>query len=203
MTQKRLKVMLSKLNYDYCKQNNIPFLFSHAISSAWELNALITMGVSSAYIAGELTHQLEFIDTLPIEIRVRVNSAGAPFNYEPLIGGWFRPEDIENLSMIDVCEFQATTIREEQALYRIYAENHAWPGELNMIIKDIPDSTIINRMIPPEFQEHRSNCRQRCQAGGLCRYCYRITKLANPTLLKPLKDKINNEQKIIADGAIS
>jgi hypothetical protein len=47
-------------------------------------------------------------------------------------------------------------------------------------------------MIPPEFQERRSNCHMRCQNGGHCHYCETITYLANPALLKPIKEKIEN-----------
>ena len=94
--------------------------------------------------------------------------------------------------MIDVCEFNVSTNREEQALYRIYAEQHEWPGELYMIVKDITNKDIFNRMIPPEFQERRSNCGMRCQVGGHCHFCDTITYLANPELLKPIKEKIEN-----------
>lgn len=73
-------------------------------------------------------------------------------------GAWFRPEDLYKIEAIDVCEFFHKDNRDEQALYRIYAENHEWPGELNLIIKDIEDKDILNRMLPPEFQEKRSNC---------------------------------------------
>lgn len=192
MTQKRFKVCLYNTNINYCRKYNIPFFFAHAVSEPWALNAMIYLGVCAARVTGELTHNLDYLDTLPIEIRVWANSSGAPFGYKPIMGGWFRPEDLENLTAIDVCEFQSHDNKEEQALYRIYAENHAWPGELYMIVKDIQDKTIVNRMIPPEFQERRSNCRMRCQNGGYCRYCETITHLANPDIIRPIKEKINN-----------
>lgn len=195
MTQKRFKVLLFKMNYDYCVKNDIPFFFDVAVNTGWEANALINLGVCSLYITGQLAHQLDFVDTLPVEIRVRANSSGAPFGYKALIGGWFRPEDLNDLTMIDVCEFAARDNREEQALYRIYAEQKAWPGELYMIVKDIPNEEIMNRMIPPEFQEKRSNCGMRCQSGGHCHFCETITYLANPKVLRPVKEQIekNND----------
>lgn len=192
MTQKKFKVCLSKLNYNYCREKGIPFFFQSAISEPWALNAFIRLGICSARISGELAHNLDYLDTLPIEIRVWPNKTCAPFNYKPIIGGWFRPEDLVNIDAIDICEFDVDNIREEQALYRIYAENHEWPGELYMLVKDIQDKTIYNRMIPPEFQERRSNCRMRCQSGGHCHYCETLTYLANPDLLRPVKEKIDN-----------
>ena len=114
--------MLSTDNIYLCQNLNIPFFFSKAVATPWEANALIDLGVSSLYITGELCHQLDYIKTLPVEIRIRVNSSGAPFLYEPLIGGWFRPEDIDKLDMVDVCEFVAKNKENEQAFYRIYAE---------------------------------------------------------------------------------
>ncbi len=180
------------MNYDECKKRNIPFFFSMAVDNAWILNSLINLGVCAARITGQLTHQLDYINTLPIEIRVWANNPGAPFNYEPIIGGWFRPEDLYQLEAIDVCEFDAKDNRQEQALYRIYAERHEWPGELYILINSITDQTIMNRMIPPEFQQRRSNCNMKCQSGSHCHFCYMITHLANPEILKPIKDKIKN-----------
>ena len=192
MTQKRFKVMLSTINVSECRKRNIPFFLNHPVYTGWEANALIFMGVSSIYIAGQLAHQLDFVKTLPVEIRILVNSATAPFGYKPLMGGWIRPEDIEKVSdAIDVCEFTYRDRRDEQALYRVYAEKHEWAGELYMIIKDIEDKTIMNRMIPPEFQERRNNCGMRCQSGGHCHLCETITYLANPDILRPVKEQLD------------
>lgn len=201
MTKKQFKVCLTNMNFDYCLKEKIPFFFSSAVSEPWVLNSMINLGVCAARITGELAHRLDYLNSLPIEIRVWANNSGAPFGFNPLIGGWFRPEDLEKLTAIDVCEFNVSTKREEQALYRIYAEQKEWPGELYMIVKDITNRDIVNRMIPPEFQEKRSNCGMRCQSGGHCHFCETTTYLANPKILKPIKEKIENVQSDIADDA--
>lgn len=189
MTKKKLKICLSKMNYDYCLQHKIPFFFAHSISEPWTAQALMNIGVCAIRITGELVHRLDLIQNWPVEIRIQPNRAGAPFNYKPEIGGWIRPEDLSNLDYaINICEFDVETRREEQALYRIYAEEHKWPGELYILIKDIKDQDVTNRMIPPEFQERRSTCGMRCQSGGHCRYCENVLKLANPNLLKQVKE---------------
>ena len=151
------------------------------------------MGVCAARITGVLAHQLDYLKELPIEIRSFVNESGTFLEYDPVIGGWFRPEDIDNLDAIDVCEFVFQTQREEQALYRIYAEQKEWAGELNLLVKEIKDDQILNRMIPPEFQKRRSNCGMRCQSGSHCHYCKAVTDFAKKEVLQPLKDRLENK----------
>ena len=194
MTKKKLKVALNTFNFTQCLQRKIPFFMSMPIESGWVLNALINQGVCAARITGELAHNLDFLNSLPIEIRVIANKSGAPFGYEPLLGGWFRPEDLYQLEAIDVCEFSFSNMREEQALYRIYAENHEWPGELNMLVKDIQNSEILNRVIPPQFQERRSNCKMRCQNGDGCHYCKTITFFTTMKTLTKIKEQIENKE---------
>lgn len=97
-----------------------------------------------------------------------------------LCGPWMRPEDAE---MYDVCpnvviEFPGCMPSKEEALYRIYAEQHRWPGELDRIIDNIGISTP-NRMLPSEFTEHRLNCRQRCES---CHICPNLIKIADKVL---------------------
>lgn len=169
------------------KASGIPFFYQALILDPQILNALVDFGVSAVRISGMLCHCLDYLETLPVEIRVCANNNGSVFNYKPECGSWFRPEDLYKLEAIDVCEFQARDNRDEQVLYRIYAEKHEWPGDLNLIIKDQAyGKEVINRMIPPEFQERRSKCRARCQYGGHCHYCETILKLANRNSLKYL-----------------
>lgn len=194
MTQKKIKVcFLNTQNHFPCLKYNIPFFFYFPVFTGWEANSLINLGVCAIYLGGQLSHQLDFVSTLPVEVRVWPNVSMAHSGYKPLIGSWFRPEDLYQIEAIDVCDLtRKRDNREEQALYRIYAEQHAWPGELNMLVKDIQNDKIVNRMIPPEFQERRSNCGQRCQSGGHCHFCETITYLANPDLLRPVKEQLKN-----------
>jgi hypothetical protein len=45
-------------------------------------------------------------------------------------------------------------------------------------------------MIPPEFQERRNNCGMRCMYGSPCKYCQTIAHLANPDIIKPIKERV-------------
>lgn len=154
--------------------------------------ALVDFGVCDIRVGGSLVHQLDFLKTLPVNIRVFANNSTTWLGYKPIIGSWIRPEDLYKLDAIDICEFFYRDMAEQQALYRIYAENKEWPGELYMIVKDIDDQRIMNRMIPPEFQERRSNCAMRCQSGSQCHYCETVAHLANPELLRPIKEKMKD-----------
>lgn len=192
MTKKNFKVCLGNAVIDPCRKRGIPFYFEYPVQYGLEAQAIINLGVCALRITGELAHNLDFVDTFPVEVRVCPYKAYTPWSYKPIIGGWFRPEDLENLTAIDVCEIYSGDNRRCQALYRIYAEQHAWPGELYILVEDIPDKTIMNRMIPPEFQERRSNCHMRCQSGGHCHFCETLTYLANPDLLRPVKEQLKN-----------
>ena len=194
MTQKKLKVALSTSYFDECAKRNIPYFMSQSIENGWILNALIDKGVCAARITGELAHNLDYLNTLPIEIRVIPNTSDAPLGYKPLVGGWFRPEELYQLEAIDVCEFVVRDRHEEQALYRIYAEQHEWPGELNFIVKDIPDAETINRLIPPQFQQRRSNCKMRCQNGGDCHFCQTMLYFAKLATMRKIKEQLKDDR---------
>ena len=201
MTQKKFKVCLGNMNIEPCRKRNIPFYFEYPVQYGYEAEALIYgVGVCAIRITGELAHNLDFVDSFPVETRVCPYKTYAPWNYKPIVGGWFRPEDLNDITAIDVCEIINVDNRRGQALYRIYAENHEWPGELYMLVDDIQDKTIYNRMIPPEFQERRSNCRMRCRSGGHCHYCETLTYLANPDIIRPIKEKIDNVQRDITEN---
>ena len=157
------------------------------------------LGVNAIRITAPLTHQLNDILQIKSSVKIRVfpNIIGLkPFNgCSGLTGGWFRPEDFYKLdNIIDVAEFSPDIpIRREQALYRIYAEQHEWAGEVDMIIDDFDIPKILNRMIPPEFQERRSNCRQKCLYSNSCHYCEIIKLLTNPDFMRPIKEKIKED----------
>jgi hypothetical protein len=98
-------------------------------------------------------------------------------------GSWIRPEDVDMYTAINVIEFADCDKKKEQALFRIYAEQHAWPGDINLLISNI-GKNCVNRMLPSTFTRARLVCGQRCVTGA-CQLCYRYFSLANPDLLKP------------------
>ena len=161
------------------KQLGFQFFSAYKIRYGYQLFALIDMGVCAARIGGQLAHQLDMLEEKTnIEIRAIVNDTDTYIGFKPEIGSWIRPEDLVNLPQIDVCEFMSKDIAQEQALYRVYAERHEWPGRLKEIIPAFNNDELFNRLIPEDFGARRANCRQSCMNGGSCQYCGRTIKLS-------------------------
>lgn len=169
------------------KDNNIPFFWGYTINTAAELVALKNFGVSQARIGVPLFFQTNVLKKIDLIYRVSANIAHEGYipGMSGINGSWIRPEDVELYDdVIDIIEFADCDNNKEQALYRIYAEQKAWPGKVNMLITNIEDDKAYNRMLPREFTEHRLNCGQRCSSGGACSLCYRYFGLADKELIK-------------------
>jgi hypothetical protein len=66
-------------------------------------------------------------------------------------------------------------------------EQKNWPGDLKTIITNF-NYPGVNRMIPNSLTERRMICGQKCQSGSSCKLCYRYLDLANPELIKNIKN---------------
>lgn len=181
---------IDKIKKAITKYNIKSFLYQ-PVHNFEQLHYLINAGACDVRICGELAHNLDLLDNFEITKRIYPNKSQLLEGIDPQVGSWIRPEDIENISQINICEFSESKKEREQALYRIYAEEHAWSGDLSLLVEDIKTHDIMNRMIPPEFQEQRSNCGWKCITKKInCHYCDNNLFLANPNLYKEL---INNE----------
>lgn len=112
---------------------------------------------------------------------------------DAICGPWARPEDLQLYDIFDtvVVEFPGCLPNREEALYRIYAETHRWPGSLAILL-DNYTGTCENRMLPTEFTTHRLNCRQRCES---CHICPNMVALANRVLAEGKDIKLFLEKK--------
>lgn len=113
-----------------------------------------------------------------------------------ICGSWIRPEDIEEYSKyIDTIEFEDCNTTKEQALYRVYMENHSWLYDLNDLITNL-GAEANNLYIPNTFASSRLNCGQRCKSVSNCNICNRAFVLSNnkdfQTQLKKLGEKNDN-----------
>ena len=167
------------------------------------------LGASDVYITGELCHSLDDVDEYfdGVNIRVCVNDCGMlliPNNkyLNGICGPWFRPEDIEDLYQIDVGEFctnildeNTDILRQERALYRIYAERHEWNGRLEEIIYNLPYEGIVNQVIDDSFQSRRSNCHMKCMINGRCSHCYTLARMAHETTLENIRKMRDETEK--------
>lgn len=183
------------LDVDLCKENEIQFFWNFPVTSFWELRAMKDLGASYAYIEAPLTHDMENVAAIGLPIRFIPNIAYYAIvpRENGVCGSWVRPEDLALYEpYIDIIEFEDCDIKKEQALYRIYMEQHVWSGDLGLIITNL-NYPGVNRMIPPELAEHRIKCQQKCMVDSKCKLCYRYLDLANPDILRPYKkDAIDN-----------
>lgn len=169
-----------------CKAHDIEFYYLEPIRSFRELQGLKLFGAKWAFIDAPLFFQMDKVRAVGLPVRVTANiSVREAFPYvDGVPGPWIRPEDVEAYEpYVDTIEFSRVNLDQERALFRIYAEQKKWPGELGLIVQDI-NYLGTNRMIPPDLVEKRLNCGQKCMENGNCRLCWRILDLANPDLLR-------------------
>ena len=92
---------------------------------------------------------------------------------------------LEYAKYINVFEFYAPKeLDKEAALYKIYAENKIWPGNLNLLIEYL-NYDFDNRLLYDEenFADRRMNCQQKCLRGKSCHYCINQFQFPSTTLL--------------------
>ena len=156
-----------------------------------QLNYFINLGVSEIIPGPTLSHCMNILKHKNIPIRVIVDKHMMPENQKSIVGAWIRPEDLWNSynNYIDYVEFSIDAnfedLKREQALYRIYAENKEWPGDINMLIPDI-NSNAINRLIVSDFGERRTNCQQKCEISNNCHFCQRALQFATTQTFKQI-----------------
>ena len=169
-----------------CIENDIDFYYLNPIRSFRELQGIKNIGAKWAFIDAPLFFQMDKVKEIGVPIRITANLAVRellPYA-DGVPGPWVRPEDVDTYEpYVDTIEFGRVNLEQERALFRIYAEQKHWPGDLGMIVQDL-NYTGTNRMIPPDLAKKRLNCGQRCQESGHCRLCWRMLDLANPDLLR-------------------
>ena len=175
-------------------ENNIPYFWGYTVTTATELASLEALGVSQVRIGAPLFFQTDILKRFNVKYRIAANIAHE--GYLPIMSGingsWIRPEDVELYEGIfDIIEFADCDNNKEQALFRIYAEDHAWPGQVEMLITNIEKTGAYNRMLPREFTEARLNCGQKCAAKGKCQICYRYFNLAQRDRIKEYAEEMN------------
>lgn len=173
-------------------------LFYHRVQlhTFQEVRDLYQAGVSEAILGAPLFFQLDKIKRHFPDLKVRAiaNVAlleGSMSYNNGVTGTWIRPEDVPTYDpYVSILEFYGER-SVEQALFRIYAEQHNWPSRLNLIVKDL-DHEATNRMIPPSLAEVRLSCGQRCMENDICHLCQRTLDTANPEWIKKVLEATEN-----------
>lgn len=186
-TLRRLDKNRIILSYDYFPIGNFDksfrFFVRYPVESFYEANALIEQGAEAIYVGPPLFFLLDELAALDTQIRLFVNEpyySSIP-RKNGFCGQWIRPEDLHYYETLKnaVVEFNGCRTQEEEALYRIYAEEHNFPGPISYIIHNI-GSEALNRLMPENIGKARLNCGQRCQKPtGTCRICPNAFRLAN------------------------
>lgn len=195
VTEGRLILCLANLNdIPQCQTLNIKYYYGFPIGTFYELNALKNLGVCYVRLAPPAFFKMDKVKELKVAVRGVPNIAYDAYMPQPngIFGSWIRPEDLDLYeNYIDIIEFEDCDLAKERALYRIYKEDKAWPGELNMLISNF-NYPGLNRLIPPTIlTQRRLICGQKCQEGSACRLCENYIKLAQEDFIKDIAQKIS------------
>lgn len=180
--------------YEECQNRSLNFYFDYPVTSYYELQAMKKMGVSYIVIGIPLFFDLENVKKFNIPIRTVPNIAYLHYLHREngACGQWIRPEDQDVYNeYIQTFEFSATTPSQEMTIYKIYAEDKAWPGDLNLLIPDL-NIPCNNSLIFKDIAEVRIGCQHRCQLPqSSCHLCIN-SLLFGETLKKYSELKKNN-----------
>lgn len=168
---------------------------NYPVESFSEANALIAQGSECLRLGSPLAFMMDKVALLDTQIRLVPNQpylSVVPRDDNGICGQWIRPEDLhwyyDKLPNMMI-EFDFCRVSEEEALYRLYAEQHNWPGPLSMIIHNLDDGAL-NRLLEKGIGLARMNCGHKCQdPTGSCHICPNAFKLANMVLAKHEIDK--------------
>ena len=160
--------------YEECKQRSIKFYFDYPVTSYYELQAMKDMGVSYIVIGIPLFFDLDNVSKFNIPIRTVPNMSYLHYleRANGVCGQWIRPEDQDFYEQyIQTFEFNSINPTQEMTIYKIYAQDKRWPGDLQTLIPDLGISCF-NSATYEGLAEARANCRHKCQlASSSCHFC--------------------------------
>lgn len=151
---------------------SFPFMFFETATTWEQLNSYACKGATAILINSPLTFQSNAIKKWKQKYAVKI-FATADSNKTTDVRQWFlRPEDCKQYegSLDAVCI--------KPSLVSVYSHGLS-PSKLSTIVPSIDENQDVNALyLPPNFQEKRLNCRQRCQEpNGLCSYCLRMIEI--------------------------
>lgn len=160
---------------DECIVHNYPWYWAYPVDTWYELNGLLQNGVSQIIVGDNLFFDIEraYLICKASGVTLRIIPNLAFDGYIPrqngITGAYIRPEDLNLYApYVEVCEFFATNLSQEHALFEIYKRGK-WNGNLNLIITNL-NFNIDNRLITEDFGQNRLNCRHLC-AKNMCSLC--------------------------------
>lgn len=161
-----------KANHDV----NIPFFFMQHVNSWDVLTGIIETGASDVYVVEELCFDLPKVKEITkkrgCQVRCYPNIAQSAWSGIPAIKQFFiRPEDIETYAKyVDVFELLGRN-ESIETLYKIYAKDQRWLGQLHEVVASFHDKNVFNASIDYFFAISRIKCGKRCMKGRECNIC--------------------------------
>jgi hypothetical protein len=166
------------------RDNQIPFFFETRVKDWDTLHGLIDLGISDVYIVEEMGFQLnqivKYTKPANIQIRTFANVAQTAWKQSNSLKSFFiRPEDVKYYeNYIDVIEFFAKETNQYEVLYKIYAKDRKWFGELKELIIGF-NQDLDSRNLPSEIFIPRISCGKKCIKGEKCSICDLAMDLSN------------------------
>lgn len=183
----------SSAQRDLAKEINCPFYYGYPINTWGDLRAVAAEQACYVILDEPLFFELPTVKQIAPGLPIRaVPNTSLASRADGVVGTWIRPEDLDDYEpYISAIEFAASTLEQEQTLYRIYAEKKEWLGETRDLIKSL-NFPGHNQLIPPHILgPRRQNCGQECQRLSPCRFCYRVLEAADPAIPAAYRDSLS------------
>ena len=165
-----------------CAEKGIQFYWYYPITTYYELDAIVKLNPSYIFLGAPLCFCLDEVKrktSIPIRLVANVADEGYIPRENGICGPWIRPEDISAYeTYVDTIEFQGIDLQAERALLHVYKDNGNWPGNLNLLLKNLRYD-VDNRGFKEDFGSRRCVCKQRCMSTGTCKLCEREFHMLN------------------------
>lgn len=171
-----------------CKHDRFKFFWAYPITSYYELQGVLKLGVSEVLLGAPLYFDLTLKDLKDVKVRLIANLCYDDYipRENGIYGTYVRPDDVKAYEpYVDTLEFRTDGLTQEATLLEIYKRGE-WKGNLNLVLTNL-NCDVDNRAIPDEFADARIQCRQSCMRTGGCHFCETAIKFSK-TLSKNKKD---------------
>lgn len=160
----------------------LKWYWGYPISSWYELDGVTKLNPCYLFLTAPLSMDLiKVSQKTNIPIRLCPNLAYDIYipREDGICGQWVRPEDQDRYGeFVTTFEFFSTTPTQEATLFKVYAEDKNWPGNLNLLITNL-NYDIDNRIIDQDIIDVRLTCGQKCMTNAKCKLCPNMFKYAS------------------------
>lgn len=162
-----------------CKESDLPFYFDCWIDRWDELIEVLELGVTDICVKNELGFELDKVAAAArkygAKVRVIPHYAQTSGRNEPDLRSFYiRPEDVFLYDkIVDVMEIVEEDVHKPwmaETLYKVYAIDQQWKGNLQEIISGLSQEFDGN-YVHPLWSYRRVHCEKKCLKGSGCTLC--------------------------------